>query len=102
MIVHVAAFRWLDSVTADVAAEALEGIRAIAGEVAGVIDISCGTSYSPYSRGLTHAILVRAESQEALDAYRAHPNHLAAGSKMDLSQVVDQNNQPGIVVDFVA
>jgi hypothetical protein len=37
-----------------------------------------------------------------LDAYRAHPNHLAAGSKMDLSQDVDENNQPGIVVDFVA
>ncbi|RYE41810.1 MAG: Dabb family protein [Hyphomicrobiales bacterium] len=101
MFVHVSIFRFLDSVSSEEADLLLEGIREIADNVTGIIDIACGASTSPYSRGLTHAILVRGTSPEILDIYREHPKHIAAAEMMDRSQLADATHQPGLVVDFI-
>jgi hypothetical protein len=102
VIVHFAAFRWLEATTDDEIVAMSQALRDIALDVEGIERIECGSNVSPFGRGLSHGVLVIAAHPAALDSYRAHPNHVRAAAKMDVRQDVDGGHQPGIVIDFVA
>ena len=94
MIVHVALFQWKPGVTQEQVSSALEDVRALKSKVPGLHDILCGANYSKWNDGLTHAVVVLAETQEALDAYRRHPDHVVVG------KLIDGMEHRGIGVDF--
>ena len=95
MYIHVALYKWKPAVSPQEVQQAFAEITALAPQVTGIIEISCAENVSQYSEGYTHVILVRAETQEAIDAYRAHPAHRSAAHKIELME------QHGIGVDFV-
>ncbi|HEY9778172.1 MAG TPA: Dabb family protein [Planktothrix sp.] len=95
MHIHIALFRWKDNVAQAQIDEAIEQIRDLRNEVPDVIDIRCGVNTHKESKGLTHAILVMARTQKALDDYRKHPQHDAA------AKVIEVMEADGLGCDFV-
>jgi len=94
MYVHIALYRWKALATPGRIKTALEGVKTLADKVPGVIDISWGKNTSRYSEGYSHVILVRAENQAAIDAYRSHPDH------EKVAQEIEAMEDHGIGVDF--
>ena len=80
MFVHIALFRWKDSAQPVEIEKAINAIRDLRKKVPGIIDIRCGLNTHKECKGLTHAVLVLAATQQALDAYRRHPDHERAAS----------------------
>lgn len=83
MIVHIALFAWKPGVSAREIEEAVGDVRALKNRVRGLIDIRCGENFSKWNDGFTHAFVVTAEDQAALDAYRAHPDHKKVAARLD-------------------
>ncbi len=80
MFIHIAMFRWKELATPAQIDSALNQIRDLRNKVPDIIDIRCGLNTHLEAKGLTHAILVLARTQQALQDYRQHPDHaLAAG-----------------------
>jgi len=75
MIVHVALFTWKDSAKASEIKATLKLVKSLKNKVDGLLDIRCGENYSKWNEGYTHAFVVTAKNQKALDAYRKHPVH---------------------------
>ncbi len=75
--------------------ETLEAIASLESKIPGIVEISCAKNTSEYSEGYTHVILVRAESQMAIDAYRNHPDHMRIAGEIGAME------EHGIGVDFV-
>ena len=96
MRVHIALYRWKDNISADEVRQVLVGIKVLETHIPGIIDIVTGENNSAYGEGYTHVILVRAESQAAIEAYRAHPEHRR------LADEIDAMEERGIGVDFEA
>ncbi len=94
MIVHIAIYRWIDGVSAEEVAASLQQVRALRAKVPGVVDIRCGTNFSRWNEGYTHAIVVLAESAPALDAYRNHPDHTTVAARIEAIEAA------GIGIDF--
>lgn len=95
MYIHIALFRWKKSVSQDDIDRVLDEVEALADKIPGIIEISCGENTSRYSEGYSHVVLVRGESQQAIDAYRSHLDHVAVASQ------IDDMEDSGIGVDFV-
>jgi len=96
MYIHIAIFKWKSGVARDAIDDALLLIESLARKVPGILDISVGDNTSKYSEGYSHVVLVRGESQEAINAYRHHPDHERAAAILDAAE------EHGIGVDFVA
>jgi hypothetical protein len=94
MHVHIALFRWKDSARPQEIETALAMIESLQKKVPGIVEIICRKNESKYSEGYTHAVMVRGESQAAIDAYRAHPDHLIAARQIEAME------EKGIGVDF--
>jgi len=94
MNIHIALYKWKDTVTSSEIVEALEDIEGLGQKVPGIIEISTAENTSKYSEGYTHVILVRGENQAAIDAYRSHPDHVKVAHKIDAME------DKGIGVDF--
>lgn len=94
MITHIAILKWKDGANPNEIAQALEEVKHLRHKVAGLIAIHCGENFSKWNDGFTHAIVVHAESQDALDAYREHPDHQAVASKIEAIE------DRGIGIDF--
>ncbi|MDB5169116.1 MAG: Stress responsive alpha-beta barrel domain protein [Candidatus Saccharibacteria bacterium] len=94
MNIHIALYRWKPSATIEQINKALSDIEALAEKVPGIVEISTGVNTSNYSEGYTHVILVRGDSQAALEAYRAHPDHVIA------AKLIDDIEDRGIGVDL--
>jgi len=75
------------AVRADASPEAIEdlisSIRGLKDTVPGVVDLAVGENFSERSGGYTHGFLVRFESQEDLQEYLRHPDHLSVVEKLD-------------------
>ncbi|HBE90602.1 MAG TPA: stress protein [Candidatus Andersenbacteria bacterium] len=95
MYIHIALFRWKPGVEPEEIKRALREVESLKDKVPGVVDISTGRNSSRYSAGYTHVVLVRAESQEAIDAYRQHPDHV------NVAQKIDAMEEHGIGVDLM-
>lgn len=96
MNVHIALYKWKASASPEAIRTALKEVEAMADKVPGVIEISTGVNSSKYGEGYTHVILVRAESTEAIDNYRKHPDHQKVVGKIEAME------DHGIGVDFSA
>jgi Stress responsive A/B Barrel Domain len=94
MLVHIALFRWKDSATKDQIDTAIDQIRGLRNKVPDLIDIRCGLNTHRESKGLTHAIVVLARTQKALDEYRKHPQHDVA------AKVIEEMEADGLGCDF--
>jgi|SRR5882724_7636785 len=95
MHIHIAVYRWkADTVAADIDV-ALAEIAALEQKIDGIVEISCARNESRYAEGYTHVILVRAKDAEALAAYRSHPDHDRAATRIEAFE------ENGIGVDFV-
>src|SRR5688572_26276573 len=94
MFVHIALFKWKSGTDERSIAAALKEVEALKDKIPGLLEISTGQNTSKYGEGYTHVVLVRAKTPEAIDAYRKHPDHLAAARKIEAME------EKGIGVDF--
>jgi len=95
-VVHIAVFRWKPEADLAAVVEALRKIQGVADDIPEIIEICVARNLSKYDEGYTHVVLVRGESQDAIDAYRNHPDHVVAAA------VIEAAEEHGIGVDFDA
>jgi len=96
MIVHIALFKWKDNVQKSEIDQALTDVLALKNKVDDLIDIYCGENFSKWSEGFTHAVVVLAKNNIALDAYRKHPDH------EDVATRIEDMEVKSIGIDFEA
>lgn len=94
MYIHIALYRWKPWVSGADIKRVLADVAALSTKVPGIVEISYGSNSSKYSEGYSHVVLVRGEDQQAIDAYRAHPDHVT------VAQAIDEMEERGIGVDF--
>jgi stress responsive alpha/beta barrel protein len=75
MVVHTFAFRWKVGVREDQKARAIVEIRALQGQIPGLLETWVGTNISPRSKGFELGGVMKFSSREALEAYGGHPVH---------------------------
>lgn len=92
--VHIALFKWKKGVSQERVDAALRQVRTLASRVPGIEGIYCGENRSKYASGYTHVVLVIGDSEKAIAAYRAHPDHTRVAADIDAME------DHGIGVDF--
>nr|WP_179490222.1 Dabb family protein [Granulicella arctica] len=75
MIVHTFAFRWKPEATQDQKDRALTEIRALQGQIPGLLETMAGVNISPRSQGYELGGVMKFADKAALDAYSDHPVH---------------------------
>jgi hypothetical protein len=75
MIIHTFAFRWKPAVTDIQKRQALQEIRALQGQIPGLIETLAGVNISPRSQGYELGGVMKFADRAALDAYGSHPVH---------------------------
>jgi hypothetical protein len=75
MVIHIFAFRWKPGVTSEQKQQAIVAIRALQGQIPGLIETRVGKNISPRSQGYELGGVMKFESRAALEAYGGHPVH---------------------------
>jgi len=75
MIVHAFLFQWKPQATEQDKHRAAEGIRALQGQIPGLMETSYNANISPRSQGFTHGGVMKFRDQASLEAYFVHPVH---------------------------
>ena len=75
MMVHAFLFQWKPQTAERDKELAAERIRALQGEIPGLIETSYSANTSPRSQGFTHGGVMKFRDQSALEAYFTHPVH---------------------------
>ena len=75
MIEHLVLFRWSADASPEAIAQAMDGLRALRGQIPGIRDLTCGEDFGTRAQGYTHALVVRLDDRAALEAYGPHPAH---------------------------
>ena len=75
LIEHIVLFKWKEDATPEAIAKAVTELRALKGQIPGVLDLTCGTNYTDRAKGFTHGLVVRFNSRAALEEYGPHPAH---------------------------
>ena len=83
MIIHIALFGWKAGVSAQEIEKAMADVRALRSKIKGLHEIYCGENFSKWNEGYTHAVVVLAADQSALQTYRDHPDHKEVASRID-------------------
>jgi hypothetical protein len=78
MIEHLVLFKVRRDASPEAAEEMVRRLRALEGEVPGILALSCGANFSERSQGYTHGLYVRFPDRDALQTYQVHPRHRAA------------------------
>ncbi len=94
MVTHIALFRWKENITHNEISRIMTDIKKLKNKIKDVIDINCGTNFSKWNEGYTHAVVVKVKNRKALDNYRNHPKHKPIAEK------VDQMEEKSIGIDF--
>ncbi len=94
MIVHIAVFKWRSNVKKSDVDKILLNVSNLKTKIPGIIDIRCGENFSKHSKGFTHAVVVTAKNNNALQAYREHPEHKIVADK------IEKMEEDGMGVDF--
>jgi len=68
-------FRWKPGVTAEQRAESIKIIRAMQGEIPGLLSVWVGENFSPRSQGYALGGVMQFTDRAALEAYNSHPAH---------------------------
>jgi len=77
MIVHTFAFRWKPGVTEEEKAKVVTAIRALQGQIPGLLATHVGTNISPRSQGYELGGTMFFHDRAALETYNTHPVHQA-------------------------
>ncbi len=77
MTIHTFIFRWKPGITDAEIAEAAASIRALQGEIPGLLAVHIGTNISPRSQGYAFGGAMHFPDRTALEAYNSHPAHQA-------------------------
>ncbi len=83
MIIHVALFKFKPEISKQEADAAMSEVRALKDKIPQVVEIYAGENFSKHSQGFTHAIVVKFNSKEDIDTYRAHTDHKPIADKLD-------------------
>ncbi len=75
MIIHIALFKWKESASQEDIDVVMSEIIALKAEIKEIIEISCGDNFSQWSKGYTHAVVVKLNNKNSLEVYRSHPFH---------------------------
>jgi hypothetical protein len=75
MCIHVFAFRWRQGVTEDQKQRAITEIRALQGQIPGLLETWVGKNFSPKAQGHELGGVMKFRDRAALDAYGPHPVH---------------------------
>ena len=75
MYIHAFMFQWQDGVGVDMKERAAREIRALQGQIPGLLETSYGANVSPRSQGFTHGGVMKFHDAKALEAYATHPVH---------------------------
>jgi antibiotic biosynthesis monooxygenase (ABM) superfamily enzyme len=75
MVIHTFAFRWKPNVTEEQKLRAQTEIRALQGQVPGLLETNVGMNFSPRSQGYAFGGVMKFTDRAALEAYNSHPIH---------------------------
>jgi hypothetical protein len=75
LVKHIVLFRWTEEASQAAIDSAVAELRGLAGKIAGIVDLSCGTNFSERAKGFTHGLVVQFTDRAALEAYGPHPEH---------------------------
>jgi antibiotic biosynthesis monooxygenase (ABM) superfamily enzyme len=77
MYVHIFAFRWKPGVTQEQRQRAQSGIRALQGQIPGLLETAVGVNISSRGQGYEFGGLMKFADKQSLESYGAHPVHQA-------------------------
>lgn len=83
MIIHIALFKWRDDVSEEDIERVIDDLKLLKGKINEIIDLYCGRNFSKWSKGYTHAVIVKVQNTEALDNYRNHLAHVPIAKKIE-------------------
>jgi Stress responsive A/B Barrel Domain len=75
MVIHTFAFRWKPGVTPEQIQRVIAGIRALQGQIPGLLETWVGQNISPRSQGYELGGVMKFTDRTALEAYGGHPVH---------------------------
>jgi Stress responsive A/B Barrel Domain len=75
MVIHTFAFRWKPDVTEDQKQHAIYEIRALQGQIPGLVETLVGVNISPRSQGYELGGVMKFADRATFDAYNDHPVH---------------------------
>ncbi len=75
MVIHTFAFRWKPGVTDEQKQRALVEIRALQGQIPGLIETWVGVNISPRSQGHELGGVMKFADRPSFDTYGDHPVH---------------------------
>lgn len=75
MVIHTFAFRWKPDVTSDQKQQVIVAIRALQGQIPGLLETWVGQNISPRSQGYELGGVMKFNDRAALEAYGSHPVH---------------------------
>jgi len=76
LFIHTFGFRWKPGVTSAQRAKSIEVIRALQGQIPGLLNTWVGENISPRSQGFELGGVMQFSDRTVLDAYSSHPAHL--------------------------
>lgn len=94
MRIHIALYKWKDSVTQGQIEKVLNDLVALKPQIPGLLGITCAENQSRYNEGYTHVVFVRGKDQASLDTYRDHPEHAK------IAEIIENMEDHGVGVDF--
>ena len=75
MVIHTFAFRWKPGVTTEQKDHALREIRALQGQIPGLVEMLVGHNISPRSQDYELGGVMKFADRATFDAYSDHPVH---------------------------
>ena len=75
MVIHTFAFRWKPDVTENQKQRVIDEIRALQGQIPGVLEVWVGVNISPRSQGYELGGVMKFADRGTLEAYNTHPVH---------------------------
>jgi Stress responsive A/B Barrel Domain len=75
MYLHMFAFRWKPGVTQEQKRKVIEGIRALQGQIPGLLETAVGENISPRGGGYGLGGAMKFADKAALESYGPHPVH---------------------------
>jgi hypothetical protein len=94
MIIHIALFKWRKNISRKDILQIMDDVLSMKGKIKEIIDLSCGRNFSKWSKGYTHAVVVKVKDKKALDKYRKHPIHIPIAKR------IEELEQDSIGIDF--
>lgn len=74
-VIHIVLFKWTAEARPEAIERAVQGLRDLRDKIPGILELSCGKSFSDRGQGFHHGLLIRFTDRAALEVYGPHPEH---------------------------